>query len=870
VRRSRFSLIRKLLLWLLLAAAVAWALSGRLSQQWHEMVTDKLAERGVHLQFSSLFLHPLKGIVANDVRLFNDSGREKILVQVDQVLLDLDWSSVLSGRIGLEGVSVSQAALVLPLEPNLPRGEALTLQNFSAVVSLHDDELLIQEATGQLTGVQVSVAGTLRLSSATSEKLRGKGLPTPAVERVAAAERRLEFLKERRTALQAWLAWAKRFNMPTAPRLSLQINAELEDLPQADATLTLEADDIAFQSYQCKTLKLEAHYRAQEVELRHLSVEDAVGKVTAHASWRSGSGNIRFHVNSSADLPSLAKAFFDSDALHEVVFYDPPQLSIDGTWFVKGSNLAQSSPPVEATAKIQLARFNTRGEIFEGLSASVFVSPSGHYARDVILRHKTGTAAAQWMRQPEGFQYEAVMKMDPAALRPFVNPETKTLLQRFRFAPHSEVYTRLQGKGPTHRWADCVHDGVIRLRDFSYRDVDFKEANAEVQFIGRSQRFRNASLRRAEGSAEAAEVLVNGERATVTIQGGQVSCDPVALTACFAPPTAAIIEKYRFTPGTDVALSGSIGWKSPEATQLTVKFRTGPDGHASYPLLGRDMEIAAARGTLDFKNTQLSYDVEGSIYGGPMTATGTVRLGKEGGGAFTAKVTATEFPYPVFGKDLPFRSLSAVVSSEDDRHPFTIKSKLLGGSFTMDGAYRPTGYPSSTGYNGELKLDAVSFNQFAKIYSPRNETEGDLTGRVSFSGRTGDWSTLRGEGVGVILNGNLYAIPVLGPLTPLIGGLLPGTIGGYNVAKEANCTFTLGDGKFVTQDFEALTSAFRIVAKGDVDFIRGAKMQFTAQARMRGLPGFVFRPVSELLEYKGEGTVAQPQWRSAHFSRSKD
>jgi hypothetical protein len=120
----------------------------------------------------------------------------------------------------------------------------------------------------------------------------------------------------------------------------------------------------------------------------------------------------------------------------------------------------------------------------------------------------------------------------------------------------------------------------------------------------------------------------------------------------------------------------------------------------------------------------------------------------------------------------------------------------------------------------------------------------------------------------IILNGNLYALPVLGPLTPLIGALLPGNIKNYNVAREANCNFQVADGFVVTQDFEALTGAFRLVAQGNIDFIKD-DIDFTAQARMRGLPGLVLRPVSELLEFRGEGPMGKPRWRSNYFSLGK-
>jgi hypothetical protein len=163
----------------------------------------------------------------------------------------------------------------------------------------------------------------------------------------------------------------------------------------------------------------------------------------------------------------------------------------------------------------------------------------------------------------------------------------------------------------------------------------------------------------------------------------------------------------------------------------------------------------------------------------------------------------------------------------------------------------------------------VSFNKFARIYSPKDETEGDLTGIFNFSGNMGDWRTLTGKGALTILNGNLYAVPILGPLTPLLGALLPRPIKGYNVAKEADCTFQVADGFASTEDIEALTTVFRLVSKGKVDFLED-RIQFEAQVKFRGLPGLVLFPVSEILEYVGEGTVGNAVWRPRYFSGSKE
>jgi hypothetical protein len=98
---------------------------------------------------------------------------------------------------------------------------------------------------------------------------------------------------------------------------------------------------------------------------------------------------------------------------------------------------------------------------------------------------------------------------------------------------------------------------------------------------------------------------------------------------------------------------------------------------------------------------------------------------------------------------------------------------------------------------------------------------------------------------------------------------LPTPIKGFNVAKSADATFVLDDGFLTTDDLEALTAVFRLVVKGKVDYLED-RIFFHAQAKFRGLPGLVLFPVSEILEYTGEGTVGTPVWRPRYFSTSSE
>ena len=72
---------------LTLAVAVVYSFTDRFSRQWREFVMEQLEGRGVHIEFSHFGLHPIDGLVARDVRVFNDEGHQHVLMTIDRLNL---------------------------------------------------------------------------------------------------------------------------------------------------------------------------------------------------------------------------------------------------------------------------------------------------------------------------------------------------------------------------------------------------------------------------------------------------------------------------------------------------------------------------------------------------------------------------------------------------------------------------------------------------------------------------------------------------------------------------------------------------------------------------------------------------------------
>lgn len=857
--RAEMLRLLKRLVWLAILGGIVWGMvflsSTAFSQQWRRFVIDEMALRGVYLQFARLTVDPFRGLVARDVQIFNDDHHQQLVAALDRVSLDFDFGRILRGEVSVEALELAETKLSLPVDPAHPEQAVVNVTNANARIFLIDDRLDIRRAEGDLSGLHLSVTGSVVLAPRDDDEDEER-------KKVKAedAAKRMKFIRDNREQIQKGLQWLGRFQFAQKPDLHVEVNGSLQKLQEMDARLTFTARGLGYEGYVCEEVQAQAEYQAGFLDLTRLYLRDRLGVLDASGGWQMGGNEVRFRLSTSADLHGLASAFLDSDLMKEVVFYEPPSLSMDGTWFVGGMK-AKDERPLNVLGKLQCGRFNSRGEVFEGLTANFGVDPSGWYVRDGMLRHKSGTLGFQAMNHEfKGLKYSGLLKMDPTAFLPFLAQEgARDAMERFGFNDSSSVFVRVEGGAEAANLRAVKTTGHAELRGFTYRGVEFDAADGDLEIAGPVQVFRNITARRKDETVNAAEVIVDNKDYWVGLKGVTGKLDPVVMMGCFAPKVAEYISRYKLSNATQVAVSGTVGWKDNRHNDLKAVFHDA-NGTGVYSLLGRDYKISGPAGEVTYNKSNLTYDVKGGLFGSPMTAKGKVNLAP-GVTDYTVSIKAGRLPYPVIGKDLPFTEVNVGVVGAKEKVAFDISSKVFGGAMTLAGSMDSK---EQGRYQGELRIDAASFRQFAQTYSPKYETEGDLTGYFKFNGVGRDWQNLKGNGVAIIVNGNLYAIPIIGPLTSLLTAVIPSPIKGYNVAKEANCTFNVADGFVVTDNFEALTSAFRIVTKGDIDFIKD-QIDFEAQVRVRGLPGLVLRPVSELLEYRGEGTVGRPEWHLSPF-----
>jgi hypothetical protein len=216
----------------------------------------------------------------------------------------------------------------------------------------------------------------------------------------------------------------------------------------------------------------------------------------------------------------------------------------------------------------------------------------------------------------------------------------------------------------------------------------------------------------------------------------------------------------------------------------------------------------------------------------------------------------TGMDYTFAGKVLEFDKVSAKLKFAQARLQITeLSGPMFGGR--LDGNADISLDQKNPVNKASLKITDMNFSKLSKLYTGYDESKGLLDVNFLWKGVGDNGRKVDGSGDLKITDGNVFAIPFLGPLSGILGTVLPGV--GYSMAHKATATFTVKDGIFRTNDLKVEGLGFNLLGNGDLHFMDDY-MRFFAHINAKGVPGLMLLPVSRLLEYASIGKLSKPDW----------
>ena len=218
--------------------------------------------------------------------------------------------------------------------------------------------------------------------------------------------------------------------------------------------------------------------------------------------------------------------------------------------------------------------------------------------------------------------------------------------------------------------------------------------------------------------------------------------------------------------------------------------------------------------------------------------------------------------YVFLGKTLPFHKLFGKLLFTNDRLQIVdLRGNLFSGN--VRGSADISLAHDDQRYHAKLAVEAMDFPRLTDLYWNFKTAHGLLSGAYDFTGIGDNARLMQGNGTMNVANGDVFAIPVFGPLSGILGSLLPGTTAGYSVAHEGKATFSIKNGVLHTDDFEVAGRLFSMLGDGDIHFLDD-KLDFNIHVEPKGA-GVLLTPVYKLFEYKGEGSLKNPNWHAKGF-----
>ena len=213
--------------------------------------------------------------------------------------------------------------------------------------------------------------------------------------------------------------------------------------------------------------------------------------------------------------------------------------------------------------------------------------------------------------------------------------------------------------------------------------------------------------------------------------------------------------------------------------------------------------------------------------------------------------------YELLGKTLPFGNTNAKVDVIANKVVANInEAELFGGEVGVKAIVSLD--PTNRVFSTNATLSRVNFAKLTNLYFDYDDSKGVISGEYGFEARMGDEENMVGRGKLRIEDGNVFAIPVFGPFSAILGSIIPGVV--YNTARFATADFTVANKKVSTPNIEIAGTGFSMLGYGDIYFLNGG-LDMSMRINAQGIPGFVFFPVSKLLEYHSDGTISDPHWR---------
>ncbi len=599
-----------LLLLLLSSGATMWYLYHRgFSKSWREWLVDELRTRGFEVSFSKLIVEPFRGLVAKDVKIFQNADRKRVIAKVDEIEVEANYAQAIRGEPFLNALTLVDASLEMPVEARHPDGLSIKVEKLSTRLHLPPKQLLVARLEAEVFGIKIKAAG--QLANPAFSK------PAPAAPQRQQGESPWGRVCQQLQALQYEGA---------RPELRLRFSGDMSAPESLVVEADLRAEKIRHGSYRLESLAASGVWQNRSLVISQFDAQDSVGRLQLFASYQGATGQAECRLRSGMNLPALLRTAQITD-FGDFKFESVPELdlTLKATFPDKGRAFSH-----ETLGHIHVGRCQYGGAQLQRVNADFAWNGKSWAVRDAQILHSNGGELrldAQQSFAPDGrgdFRLALRSSLNPETLAPLLQAKFKEggrKLAEFKFPEAPKITLSARGPSPL----DCAASGELALGRCSYRGVEALAARANLRYNGRILSIDDFLLKRAEGSGSGS-IAFDFAAGTCAIRQVRCALYPLEAALWIDPDLVGDIRPYRLTKvPPNLHIDGIVDMRRPPTrTALDITLNAP---QLDYTFCGKDLRFTDVTGKLGFANGRMKMtDIRAELFDGAVKGDAEISL----------------------------------------------------------------------------------------------------------------------------------------------------------------------------------------------------------------------------------------------------
>ena len=608
---------------LILAAILGagWYLAHKgFGREWRQRVVEELHKRGIEASVAHLTLDPFRGLIAQDVRIFDYKQRENTIALISEVALDINYAALLQRQPFLNAVDIRNAQLRLPLAGAKRSTGPAQLTRFRAHIYFPPHQIYVAQADGIFCGVHVSISGQL---------IKRDDAPPSKPLSDEEWQKRLEVLERTMTELQ-------KFKFSSTPSFQVEFRGDLADLENAAVEANLRVNKATRGEYEFQNLKASLEFRDQVLTVTEARWNDQAGSFAASGSWSRQTNEARFEARSNIDLKGFLGAFNSSGSISDFVFDPPPVVTITGN-----TTLGQGAPKLKIMGNISAPKLTYRSIPATQLNANFSWDGERLFVRDVRLQSQGGQLAAELLNAPGDFRLNIDSTINPIALRPFVSREIQQFLGEWEFPKPPSIHLAIRGEDEKPQtWRG---DGMVTLERARFRGIWMNSATSKIHFGDGAVSYKDLRVTRNEGSGSG-DFTYDFNRHEIRIENLRTTLWPNEVVFWIDPTLNKVVAPYKFRQPPAVTTRGVYQFGGGKNTRLDIAIES--KGGVNYVFIGKTLPFDRLSANLVFTPDRLQInDLAGALFSGQVRGHADISLARNDG-RYRAAVTAERIDFP--------------------------------------------------------------------------------------------------------------------------------------------------------------------------------------------------------------------------------